>query len=25
VVLGTYEALTLYNWADIGTPVEIRW
>jgi lipoprotein-anchoring transpeptidase ErfK/SrfK len=25
VVLGTYEAQTLYNWVDIGTPVEIRW
>ena len=25
VVLGTYDAQTLYNWADIGTPVEIRW
>jgi lipoprotein-anchoring transpeptidase ErfK/SrfK len=25
VVLGTYEAQMLYNWADIGTPVEIRW
>lgn len=25
VVLGTYEAQTLYNWADVGTPVEIQW
>ena len=25
VVLGTYEAQVLYGWADIGTPVEIRW
>jgi lipoprotein-anchoring transpeptidase ErfK/SrfK len=25
VVLGTYDAQVLYNWADIGTPVEIRW
>ena len=25
IVLGTYEAQLLYNWADIGTPVEIRW
>lgn len=25
VVLGTNEALQLYNWVDIGTPVEIRW
>ena len=25
VVLGTYDAQTLYNWADVGTPVEIRW
>ena len=25
VVLGTEDALQLYNWADIGTPVEIRW
>ena len=25
VVLGTYDAQALYNWADIGTPVEIRW
>jgi len=25
VVLGTYEAQVLYDWADIGTPVEIRW
>ncbi len=25
VVLGTYEAQWLYDWADIGTPVEIRW
>jgi LysM repeat protein len=24
VVLGTYEAEVLYNWADIGTPVVIR-
>jgi len=25
VVLGSYEAQVLYNWADIGTPVDIRW
>jgi len=25
VVLGTNEAQLLYDWADIGTPVEIRW
>jgi lipoprotein-anchoring transpeptidase ErfK/SrfK len=25
VVLDTYDAQTLYEWADIGTPVEIRW
>ena len=25
IVLGTYEAQQLYNWADVGTPVEIRW
>ena len=25
VVLGTYEASLLYDWAEIGTPVEIRW
>ena len=25
VVLGTYDAQVLYNWAEIGTPVEIRW
>jgi lipoprotein-anchoring transpeptidase ErfK/SrfK len=25
VVLDTYDAQALYNWADIGTPVEIRW
>jgi lipoprotein-anchoring transpeptidase ErfK/SrfK len=25
VVLGTYEAQQLFNWAEIGTPVEIRW
>ena len=25
VVLGVNEASELYNWADIGTPVEIRW
>lgn len=25
VVLGTYDAQALYNWADIGTPVQIRW
>ena len=25
VVLGTYDAQVLYDWADIGTPVEIRW
>lgn len=25
VVLGVSEALQIYNWADIGTPVEISW
>ena len=25
VVLGSYEAAVLYNWAEIGTPVEIQW
>jgi len=25
VVLGTYEAELLYNWAEIGTPVSIRY
>jgi lipoprotein-anchoring transpeptidase ErfK/SrfK len=25
VVLGTYESRLLYDWADLGTPVEIRW
>jgi hypothetical protein len=25
VVLGAYESTLLYNWAEIGTPVEIRW
>jgi hypothetical protein len=25
VVLGSFEAQSLYNWADIGTPVDIRW
>ncbi|HSA99269.1 MAG TPA: L,D-transpeptidase [Anaerolineales bacterium] len=25
VVLGTYDAQVLYDWAEIGTPVEIRW
>jgi len=25
VVLGTNEAQELYNWAEIGTPVEIQW
>jgi lipoprotein-anchoring transpeptidase ErfK/SrfK len=25
VVLGTYEAALLYDWAEIGTTVEIRW
>jgi lipoprotein-anchoring transpeptidase ErfK/SrfK len=25
VVLGSYEADLLYSWAEIGTPVEIRW
>jgi lipoprotein-anchoring transpeptidase ErfK/SrfK len=25
VVLDTYDAQVLYNWADVGTPVEIRW
>ncbi len=24
VVLGSYEAQLLYNWAEVGTPVEIR-
>jgi lipoprotein-anchoring transpeptidase ErfK/SrfK len=25
IVLGTYEAQELYDWADLGTTVEIRW
>jgi lipoprotein-anchoring transpeptidase ErfK/SrfK len=25
VVLGTYEAQILYDWAEMGTPVEIQW
>ena len=25
VVLGSYESRLLYDWAEIGTPVEIRW
>ena len=25
VVLGAYEAQLLYDWADVGTPVEIQW
>ena len=25
VVLGSYEAQELYNWVDVGTPVEITW
>jgi lipoprotein-anchoring transpeptidase ErfK/SrfK len=25
IVLGTYEAQELYDWADVGTPVEIQW
>jgi hypothetical protein len=25
VVLGTYDAEVLYNWADMGTPVDIQW
>lgn len=25
VVLGTYDAQVLYDWAEMGTPVEIRW
>ena len=25
VVLGVDESLQLYDWADVGTPVEIRW
>ena len=25
VVLGTYEAQLLFNWADVGTPVDIQW
>jgi lipoprotein-anchoring transpeptidase ErfK/SrfK len=25
VVLGVEEAIELYNWAELGTPVEIRW
>ena len=25
VVLGTYESQLLYDWADMGTPVDITW
>ena len=25
VVLGTYESQLLYDWAEVGTPVEIQW
>ena len=25
VVLDTYDAQVVYNWADVGTPVEIKW
>lgn len=25
VVLGTYDAQVLYDWAEIGTPVQIQW
>ena len=25
VVLGTYEAKLLYDWVDVGTPVDIQW
>jgi len=25
VVLDTYDAQVLYNWADVGTPVQIQW
>lgn len=25
IVLGSYEAELLYDWADVGTPVEIQW
>ena len=25
VVLGAYEAQLLYNWVNVGTPVDIRW
>ncbi len=25
IVLGSYEAQLLYNWVDVGTPVEIQW
>jgi lipoprotein-anchoring transpeptidase ErfK/SrfK len=25
VVLGTYDAQVLYDWAEMGTPVEIQW
>ncbi|NWF63976.1 MAG: L,D-transpeptidase [Chloroflexi bacterium] len=25
VVLGTYEAQVLYDWAEVGVPVEIQW
>ncbi len=25
VVLGSYEAQVLYDWAELGTPVEIQW
>ena len=25
VVLGSYESQLLYDWADVGTPVDIQW
>jgi lipoprotein-anchoring transpeptidase ErfK/SrfK len=25
IVLGTYDAQVLYDWADVGTPVQIQW
>jgi lipoprotein-anchoring transpeptidase ErfK/SrfK len=25
VVLGTYDAQTLFDWAEVGTPVDIQW
>ncbi|HLF00547.1 MAG TPA: L,D-transpeptidase, partial [Anaerolineales bacterium] len=25
VILGDVEAETLYNWAEVGTPVSIQW